>query len=183
MTAGRPSRQHQRQGRPSRTPHTHAPSTHASMDDGERYIQVQYLAQPSALLRKNPATCQTATSVPSEHVTAICGCGCGLGDHVHTPQTILLLDMLQQCWWWCSMWINARCRGLLARAHYRVPSCSFRLGGSSSSWTYCGLAHSTVPSVGHRRSDTSWGALHTSRVVNLHRLAPDGKLSRLITHS
>lgn len=97
------------------------------MDDGERYIQVQYLAQPSALLRKNPATCQTATSVPSEHVTAICGCGCGLGDHVHTPQTILLLDMLQQCWWWCSMWINARCRGLLARAHYRVPSCSFRL--------------------------------------------------------
>lgn len=87
VTAGRPSRQHQRQGRPSRTPHTHAPSTHASMDDGERYIQVQYLAQPSALLRKNPATCQTATSVPSEHVTAICGCGCGLGDHVHTPQT------------------------------------------------------------------------------------------------
>lgn len=38
VTAGRPNRQHQRQGRPSRTPHTHAPPTHASMDDGERYI-------------------------------------------------------------------------------------------------------------------------------------------------
>lgn len=140
-----------------------------------------YLAQPSALLRQYPATCQTATSVPSEHVTAICGCGCGSGDHVHTPQTILLLRHASAVLVVVSYVDNARCRGLLARGHYRVPSCSVSF--SSSSWTCCGLAHSTVPSVGHRRSDPLWGALHTSRVVNLHRLASDGKLSRLITHS
>lgn len=66
---GESERATQRQGRLSRTLHTHRPQTHVDI----------YLARSSALLRKNPAGCQTPTSVPTddEHVTAVCGFRCG----------------------------------------------------------------------------------------------------------